>query len=162
ILQKMQEDTARLHRQFLEGQEAAGRTFQTLLENQQRLLMGQAPLLSSFSPSQEGVQTAAPAASTSAAARTATAATVMTAAADKPNPAQAATAPAGPSVSAAILEIVSEKTGYPVEMLDLDMGLDTDLGIDSIKRVEILSAIQERLPDAPLIGPEHLGTLQTL
>jgi len=28
--------------------------------------------------------------------------------------------------------------------------------------VEILSAIQERLPAAPVIGPEHLGTLQTL
>jgi NAD(P)-dependent dehydrogenase (short-subunit alcohol dehydrogenase family) len=42
------------------------------------------------------------------------------------------------------------------------MGLDADLGIDSIKRVEILSAIQEKLPNAPLIGPEHLGSLQTL
>ena len=58
--------------------------------------------------------------------------------------------------------MVSEKTGYPVEMLDLDMGLDADLGIDSIKRVEILSALQEKLPGSPLIGPEHLGSLQTL
>ena len=33
-----------------------------------------------------------------------------------------------------------------MEMLDLDMGLESDLGIDSIKRVEILSALQERLP----------------
>src|SRR5262249_24767315 len=37
-----------------------------------------------------------------------------------------------------------------------------DLGVDSIKRVEILSAIQERLPDAPAVKPEHLGTLHTL
>lgn len=58
--------------------------------------------------------------------------------------------------------MVSEKTGYPVEMLEMEMGLDSDLGIDSIKRVEILSTIQERLPGAPLIGPEHLGTLKTL
>src|SRR6185369_12974760 len=69
---------------------------------------------------------------------------------------------AGADAATALLAVVSEKTGYPVEMLDLDMGLDSDLGIDSIKRVEILSAIQERLPDAPLIGPEHLGSLQTL
>src|SRR3712207_4280460 len=47
-------------------------------------------------------------------------------------------------------------------MLDPDMGLDADLGIDSIKRVEILSALQERLPDAPAVKPEHLGTLHTL
>ena len=42
------------------------------------------------------------------------------------------------------------------------MGLDADLGIDSIKRVEILSALQQRLPGAPVIRPEHLGELQTL
>src|SRR5437763_11609120 len=47
-------------------------------------------------------------------------------------------------------------------MLELDMALDADLGIDSIKRVEILSALQERLPDAPQIKPEHLGTLHNL
>ena len=45
--------------------------------------------------------------------------------------------------------MIAEKTGYPVEMLDLDMALDADLGIDSIKRVEILSALQEQLPGAP-------------
>jgi NAD(P)-dependent dehydrogenase (short-subunit alcohol dehydrogenase family)/acyl carrier protein len=47
-------------------------------------------------------------------------------------------------------------------MLEPTMRLDADLGIDSIKRVEILSALQEQLPDAPVIKPEHLGTLQTL
>src|SRR5262249_7734700 len=56
----------------------------------------------------------------------------------------------------------SEKTGYPTEMLELDMALDSDLGIDSIKRVEILSALQERLPDAPPVKSEHLGTLHSL
>ena len=43
-------------------------------------------------------------------------------------------------VATVLLEIVAEKTGYPMEMLSLEMGLDADLGIDSIKRVEILSA----------------------
>jgi NAD(P)-dependent dehydrogenase (short-subunit alcohol dehydrogenase family)/acyl carrier protein len=75
--------------------------------------------------------------------------------------------PAQPSASldrvqAVLLEIVSDKTGYPREMLDPDMALESDLGIDSIKRVEILSALQERLPDAPAVKPEHLGTLHTL
>ena len=66
------------------------------------------------------------------------------------------------TVSHALLAVIAEKTGYPVEMLELDMALDSDLGIDSIKRVEILSALQERLPGAPAIKPEHLGTLQTV
>jgi NAD(P)-dependent dehydrogenase (short-subunit alcohol dehydrogenase family)/acyl carrier protein len=61
-----------------------------------------------------------------------------------------------------LLEVIAEKTGYPTEMLELDMALDADLGIDSIKRVEILSALQERLPQAPIIKPEHLGTLHNL
>jgi NAD(P)-dependent dehydrogenase (short-subunit alcohol dehydrogenase family)/acyl carrier protein len=61
-----------------------------------------------------------------------------------------------------LLEVIAEKTGYPTEMLELDMALDADLGIDSIKRVEILSALQERLPQAPVIKPEHLGTLHNL
>jgi NAD(P)-dependent dehydrogenase (short-subunit alcohol dehydrogenase family) len=42
------------------------------------------------------------------------------------------------------------------------MELDSDLGIDSIKRVEIFSAVQERLPDSPQVKSEHLGTLRTL
>ena len=46
----------------------------------------------------------------------------------------------------ALIEIVSRLTGYPVEMLGLDMDIEADLGIDSIKRVEILSAMEERLP----------------
>ena len=58
--------------------------------------------------------------------------------------------------------MIAEKTGYPAEMLELDMALDADLGIDSIKRVEILSALQERLPEAPQVKPEHLGTLHSL
>jgi NAD(P)-dependent dehydrogenase (short-subunit alcohol dehydrogenase family)/acyl carrier protein len=66
------------------------------------------------------------------------------------------------SLAEILLAVVSEKTGYPVDMLEMEMGMDSDLGIDSIKRVEILSAIRERLPDAPLIGPEHLGILRTL
>jgi NAD(P)-dependent dehydrogenase (short-subunit alcohol dehydrogenase family)/acyl carrier protein len=65
-------------------------------------------------------------------------------------------------VRTVLLEVVAEKTGYPTEMLELDMALDADLGIDSIKRVEILSALQERLPEAPAIKPEHLGTLHSL
>ena len=44
-----------------------------------------------------------------------------------------------------LLDVVSEKTGYPVEMLGLDLDLEADLSIDSIKRMEIIGAIQEKL-----------------
>ncbi|MPZ19325.1 MAG: SDR family oxidoreductase [Luteitalea sp.] len=48
------------------------------------------------------------------------------------------------SVVARLLRIVSDRTGYPIEMLDLDLDMEADLGIDSIKRVEILSAFQRQ------------------
>ena len=49
------------------------------------------------------------------------------------------------------MEVVGQLTGYPVEMLELDMDMEADLGIDSIKRVEILGAIQEQFPHLPTI-----------
>jgi acyl transferase domain-containing protein/NAD(P)-dependent dehydrogenase (short-subunit alcohol dehydrogenase family)/NAD(P)H-dependent flavin oxidoreductase YrpB (nitropropane dioxygenase family) len=41
-----------------------------------------------------------------------------------------------------LMQIVGERTGYPPEMLDVDLDIEADLGIDSIKRVEILGALQ--------------------
>ena len=46
-----------------------------------------------------------------------------------------------------LLNIVSDRTGYPQEMLGLDQDLEAELGIDSIKRVEILGAIAKTLPE---------------
>ena len=62
----------------------------------------------------------------------------------------------------AFLNIVSEKTGYPTDMLELGMDMEADLGIDSIKRVEILGAMQEQYPELPTIEAEQLATLRTL
>ncbi len=61
-----------------------------------------------------------------------------------------------------LLEITSDKTGYPVEMLELDMDMEADLGIDSIKRVEILGAMQELYPDSPKPNPEEIATKRTI
>ena len=40
-----------------------------------------------------------------------------------------------------LLGLVSQRTGYPKDMLGLDVDLEADLGIDSIKRIEILSEV---------------------
>jgi len=47
-------------------------------------------------------------------------------------------------VLAALLALVAEKTGYPREMLDLDLDLESDLGIDTVKQAEIFAAVRER------------------
>jgi polyketide-type polyunsaturated fatty acid synthase PfaA len=66
------------------------------------------------------------------------------------------------SLGETLLAIVSDKTGYPTEMLELEMDMEADLGIDSIRRVEILGAFQERFPDLPQPDPEDLTEVRTL
>jgi acyl carrier protein len=65
-------------------------------------------------------------------------------------------------LTSTLLDIVAEKTGYPAEMLELEMDLEADLGIDSIKRVEILGAMEERVPGLPQVETESLAELRTL
>ena len=67
--------------------------------------------------------------------------------------------PAGPDLSAVtaqLLEIVSDRTGYPAEMLGLDLDLEADLGIDSIKRVEILGTFQQSFASSGTVLGEGL------
>ncbi len=45
-----------------------------------------------------------------------------------------------------LLAIVEDKTGYPKDIVELDQNLEADLGIDSIKRVEIVGALMKLLP----------------
>jgi acyl transferase domain-containing protein/NAD(P)-dependent dehydrogenase (short-subunit alcohol dehydrogenase family)/acyl carrier protein len=42
-----------------------------------------------------------------------------------------------------VLSLVSEKTGYPVDMLDLDLDLEADLGVDTVKQAEVMATIRE-------------------
>ena len=42
-----------------------------------------------------------------------------------------------------VLALVAEKTGYPVDMLDLDLDLEADLGVDTVKQAEMFAAIRE-------------------
>ena len=46
-------------------------------------------------------------------------------------------------IKAYLLSAVSEKTGYPTEVLDLELDLEADLGIDTVKQAELFAAIRE-------------------
>ncbi len=48
----------------------------------------------------------------------------------------------GDPVRARVLQIIAEKTGYPQDMLDLDLDLEADLGIDTVKQAEMFAAIR--------------------
>ncbi|MGB8011605.1 MAG: SDR family NAD(P)-dependent oxidoreductase [Terriglobales bacterium] len=68
----------------------------------------------------------------------------ISAAADKPAPTTpSAQAGASDAVKERILALVVEKTGYPKDMLDLDLDLEADLGVDTVKQAEMFAAIRE-------------------
>ncbi|HWK53896.1 MAG TPA: SDR family NAD(P)-dependent oxidoreductase, partial [Hyphomicrobiales bacterium] len=80
---------------------------------------------------------------------------------------EAAPASGAKPIAEVLLEIVSETTGYPAEVLDPDLDLEADLSIDSIKRLEIVG----RLAGHPAVEKagagrdallEQLSTLKTL
>lgn len=103
------------------------------------------------------------------------AAAPVQAAAPQPAPAPAAPAPApapaAPVAEAApasagldrdgmvalLLEIVEDRTGYPADMLGMDQGIEDDLGIDSIKRLEIVGALIKGLPEPQATAAAPVG-----
>ena len=58
------------------------------------------------------------------------------------SPASATPAATDEQIKDKVLEIVAEKTGYPKDMLDLDLDLEADLGIDTVKQAEMFAAIR--------------------
>ena len=65
-----------------------------------------------------------------------------------------------------LIELIANKTGYPAEILDTHANLEADLGIDSIKRVEIVAAFRKAvLPamDKPSQAfMEQMSAVQTI
>jgi acyl transferase domain-containing protein/NAD(P)-dependent dehydrogenase (short-subunit alcohol dehydrogenase family)/acyl carrier protein len=195
-MQALQQQTAEAHQRFLEGQEQAHRTFQQLIEAQQRLFAGESvsspPITPpTMQPAKSAVRTTPvaenpqvapprlPASVTQPGGRIQqpkisersadpAAGPVRAGSAPGPNP-KSRTSPAPVSslkqqtnFASIVLDVVGEKTGYPREMIELDMDIEADLGIDSIKRVEIIAAVEERIPEFGGIKPEYMGSLRTL
>ncbi len=84
--------------------------------------------------------TAAPAASTIAVEPAEPAPAIKT---PTPTPVAALPTSAGDDVKECLLALVVEKTGYPKDMLDLDLDLEADLGVDTVKQAELFAAIRE-------------------
>ena len=80
---------------------------------------------------------------------------------DQPPPVPASQANAEATVDL-LLRLISERTGYPTEMLALNLDLEADLGIDSIKRVEIFGAFQQQTGLLQAEDLEGLSSRKTL
>ncbi|MDY6822584.1 MAG: SDR family oxidoreductase [Thermodesulfobacteriota bacterium] len=172
-MQALQQQTADAHRRFLDTQSEAGKALGVVMEKTRSLsesvLGGRRIESSAFTETSQ----AAPARETAKerpASPSPAAAPPSPEPSPEPVPAMAeipATPAAGSNVDAgrietAMLDIVSRVTGYPVDMLTLDMDIENDLGIDSIKRVEILSVFEEEHPDIPSAAPEDLAEMRTM
>ena len=65
-------------------------------------------------------------------------------------------------IESRLLALVSGKTGYPLEMLDLSVNIEADLGIDSIKRQEILGELRRNTPSLNTEDLDKASSLKTL
>jgi malonyl CoA-acyl carrier protein transacylase len=83
------------------------------------------------------------------------------AAAPAPSPAPKS-ASASDDITQHVLQIVADKTGYPTDMLEPDLDLEADLGIDTVKQAEIFAVVRDlfhiprvnelKLRDYPTLG----------
>ncbi|MGQ0534936.1 MAG: beta-ketoacyl synthase N-terminal-like domain-containing protein, partial [Methanobacteriota archaeon] len=80
---------------------------------------------------------------TAAAERPPSLAMQATAARAEPAPPPQAQPATGIEMKERLLTLVSEKTGYPKDVLALDLDLEADLGIDTVKQAEILGSLRE-------------------
>ncbi len=65
-------------------------------------------------------------------------------------------------ITRAVLQIVADKTGYPTDMLELELDLEADLGIDTVKQAEVFAVVRDqfhiprandlKLRDYPTLG----------
>ena len=134
------------------------RTMETFLENQEQVMLA---YLRRVAPPQGRIEPptavsrpeSGPRSEAGLATGTDLAAVTDAAASSSPLP--------GEDLVARLLSIISAKTGYPLEMLNAHQDLEADLGIDSIKRLEILGELIRQL-GATEVPAENLGTRRTV
>jgi len=138
---QLQQQTAKAHKLFLEAQTEASRALQKLMDQAQAVASGEALPETEDIPTGPGPR-------------------IMSASENDRD--QVSSLGNEQQIVNTMLDVISELTGYPTDMLNLDMDIESDLGIDSIKRVEILSVLEERMPGLPIVSPDIMGSLKTL
>ena len=66
------------------------------------------------------------------------------------------------TVTEEIVSLIAEKTGYPKDMLELDLDMEADLGIDTVKQAELFASMREmyNLPQAEGIQLKDYPTIR--
>ncbi|MFH2201859.1 MAG: SDR family NAD(P)-dependent oxidoreductase [Elusimicrobiota bacterium] len=81
---------------------------------------------------------------------------------ETPRPAEPAGSPREAEVTKEIVALVEEKTGYPQDMLELDLDMEADLGIDTVKQAEMIGLIRDKynIPKAEDLSLKDYPTLR--
>ena len=63
-----------------------------------------------------------------------------------------------------VQEVFADLTRYPAEILEPTADLEADLGVDSVKRVEIMSKLSEQfgIPQDLDVAPEQLSSIEAI
>lgn len=80
----------------------------------------------------------------------------------QPRSVQASPATAPADAFAFLMDTVSRITGYPTDMLDLEVDMESELGIESLKRIEIVESLMRAFPPLAEHGTEELSRMRTL
>jgi len=162
-MQQLQAQTARAHEKFLETQTQASQALAALMSQTRGQVYAPAPAQAMPHP-QPRMSEPAPAAPIQQ-----TISKPASSPARQPQPSTAPASPAPPAAAApapevknVLFEIVSRLTGFPVEMLEPEMNIESDLGVDSIKKVEIISELEKAFPDSKDLSAQRLGSVKTL
>ena len=169
-MQTLQKQTAETHQKFLESQIESNRTLQKMIDSTQHLVASSmgisiesaVPRTEMTAPDLSQPRLPIPDEKFADDGRTERASEQIYIEKNSALPVKPTQKESDNNIQNVLLNTVSELTGYPVEMLGLDMDIEADLGIDSIKRVEILSTMEEQIPGLPQVEPEMMGSLKTL
>ena len=168
-MQQLQAQTARAHEKFLETQTQASQALAALMSQTRGQVP--APAAAVIQPPAQAVPDRQPQVSEPAPAPPIqqTISKPAPSPARQPQPSTAPASPAPPNAAApapevknVLFEIVSRLTGFPVEMLEPEMNIESDLGVDSIKKVEIISELEKAFPDSKDLSAQRLGSVKTL
>lgn len=61
-----------------------------------------------------------------------------------------------------LLSVIADVTGYPEDALTPDMSLEEELGVDSIKRVQILAIVRDQVPGLDDADGAEMARLRTI
>jgi polyketide-type polyunsaturated fatty acid synthase PfaA len=161
-MQQLQAQTARAHEKFLETQTQASQALAALMSQTRGQVYAPPPAQAVPNhPPQVSEPVPAPPIQQTISKPAPSPASPQPSTAPAPPAPPAAASPA-PEVKNVLFEIVSRLTGFPVEMLEPEMNIESDLGVDSIKKVEIISELEKAFPDSEDLSAQRLGSVKTL